>query len=174
MQFWRTLFIRGVTTFSLNFWKWQDYKEAFTLSTAFFYFFFVDNALPLLFSREKWLLPCSDRALFCFSRPGGPPEVPLYNFRTAWCYGHQNYTQCIGLSWINLVWNTLKPIFYFFVVKGTWLVFTHYVNTTSYIFPFSKECKRVASLSNENATILVVMNNNRKFVCLFVFVFLLL
>ena len=49
-----------------------------------------------------------------------------------------------------------------------------YVNTTSYIFPFSKGCKRVASLSNENAAILTVMNNNRKFVCLFVFIFLLL
>ena len=49
-----------------------------------------------------------------------------------------------------------------------------YVNTTYYIFPFSKGCKRVASLSNENAAILAVMNNNRKFVCLFVFVFLLL
>ena len=49
-----------------------------------------------------------------------------------------------------------------------------YVNTTSCIFPFSKECKRVASLSNENAAILAVMNNNLEFVCLFVFVFLLL
>ena len=44
--------------------------------------------------------------------------------------------------------------------------FTHYVSTTSYIFPFSKGCKRVASLSNENAAILAAMNN--KFVCLLV------
>ena len=83
-------------------------KPSLFLPRSSIYFFF-DNALPLLFPREKWLLPCSDWALFCFLRPGGPPEVPLYNFRTAWCYGHQNYTQCIGLSWMNLVWYTLKP-----------------------------------------------------------------
>ena len=31
------------------------------------------------------------------------------------------------------------------------------MSTTSYIFPFSKGCKRVASLSNENAAILAAM-----------------
>ena len=36
-------------------WKWQDYKDALTLSTFFYIFFFFDNALPLLFPREKWL-----------------------------------------------------------------------------------------------------------------------
>ena len=46
---------------------------------------------------------------------------------------------------------------------------TVYVNTTRYIFPFSKGCKRVASLGNENAAILAVMNNNRKFVCFCIF-----
>ena len=44
------------------------------------------------------------------------------------------------------------------------------MSTTSYIFPFSKGCKRVASLSNENVAILAVMNNNRKFFCLFLVV----
>ena len=41
------------------------------------------------------------------------------------------------------------------------------MSTTSYIFPFNKGCKRVASLSNENVAILAVMNNNRKFFCSF-------
>ena len=49
-----------------------------------------------------------------------------------------------------------------------------YVNTTSYIFPFSKGCKRVASLSNENAAILAVMNSNRKFVCFCMFTLVVL
>ena len=59
--------------------------------------------------------------------------------------------------------------FYFFVVKEH-DIFTYYMSTTSYLVPFSKGCKRVASLSNDNVAILAAMNNNRKFFCLFLVV----
>ena len=73
-------------------------------------------------------------------------------------------------NWTATTWHILKSlwpglfvssIFYFFVLKEhdlylhtTWILRVTYSH-------LAKGCKRVASLSNENAAILAVMNNNR-------------